>query len=148
MFAFICDANGIELLGSDSVVNIDGRLSLSNRLVEVSEYKQGFKKHFRHKFDDMVFVAFTKSIRDFKLEPDKLHRIPKHPSERETAITRKLSDMESHLSRWPDVKSTRCLYSVNADCMVVRCRIVSPSFSGGGKFTRIVDYDENGNKVS
>ena len=61
--AILLDANGQSLLGSDSVMPIDGRWNLASIRREVNEYRNRFKKHFPHKYNAWQKFGVVQNLR-------------------------------------------------------------------------------------
>lgn len=47
----LCDRFGNSKCGSDGNFNIDKRFGISRIRIDVIEYRERFKKNFRHKYD-------------------------------------------------------------------------------------------------
>lgn len=62
MYAVLCDSTGKHQLGSDSVINVDGRFSRENQIESVRKYKERFKKNFLWKYELWTHVYFVGSI--------------------------------------------------------------------------------------
>lgn len=64
MIAVLCNENGATQLGSDGYIHADGRFTRENQINKAREYREGFKKHFKHKYDAWTHVMFVQRIRD------------------------------------------------------------------------------------
>lgn len=64
MIAALCNENGTTLLGSDGYTPVDGRFTRENQIEQVRQYRERFKKHFPHKYNEMTHVMFVRSIKD------------------------------------------------------------------------------------
>ena len=61
-YAILCNANGISSTGTDGHIMIDGRKNQFNQVLEAMEYKERFKKNFKHKYEYWTHVMLTNSI--------------------------------------------------------------------------------------
>lgn len=64
MIAVLCDKNGKTSLGSDGYIHVDGRFTRMNQVGQAREYRETFKKNFRHKYDAWTHVMFVARVRD------------------------------------------------------------------------------------
>lgn len=62
MYAFLCNGDRKVLLGTDGVFKIDGRMCTYNKIEVVREYRERFKKNFKHKYDHWTHVFFSPVI--------------------------------------------------------------------------------------
>ena len=53
----ILKINGSDIIGSDSLFYVDGRLTLSNMISKVIERNNSFKKNFPHKIADSFYFV-------------------------------------------------------------------------------------------
>jgi len=52
----LCDCQGVRMCGTDGLIYVDGRFSITHILYEVKKYKAGFKKNFKHKYEYWTHV--------------------------------------------------------------------------------------------
>jgi hypothetical protein len=57
MKKIILKKNGCDLLGSDSLMYVDGRFKLSNVIKEVEKRNKRYSKNFPHKVADSFYFA-------------------------------------------------------------------------------------------
>ena len=58
-----CDANGVELLGTDSLIWIDGRWNQRTRDQVASRTKESYKANFPSKYAAMSHYVYRGAIR-------------------------------------------------------------------------------------
>lgn len=68
----LTNKEGQAMCGTDGRFEIDGRFGPFRMAVAINEYRERFKKNFRHKYDYWTHFGVVKSFRD---DPSSLHRI-------------------------------------------------------------------------
>ena len=61
--AQFCDENGVTMLGSDSLIYIDGRWNAISRDIHASSKRETFRKHFPSKYASMTHYVYRGQIR-------------------------------------------------------------------------------------
>jgi hypothetical protein len=61
--AQFCDKNGTTLLGTDSLIPIDGRWSIFRRDTQAAVIREAYRKNFPHKYDTMTHYIYRGVVR-------------------------------------------------------------------------------------
>jgi hypothetical protein len=63
MIAVLCNSAGEKMLGTSGIIRVDARKTVENRLQQVREYKERFRKNFPHFCEYWTHCFFAKDCR-------------------------------------------------------------------------------------
>lgn len=62
-YAQFCDKNGVTLLGTDSLIPIDGRWNQASRDRQAAKLRERYRKHFPSKYFAMTHYVYRGEVR-------------------------------------------------------------------------------------